>query len=64
MKPNHYAILSRCVEDGVRAGWRRAYKHTDSPGEETAQATIENAVMTEICEYFSFDDDNVPMRQE
>lgn len=31
MKARAYDVLSQTVEDGVRAGWRRAHKHVDGP---------------------------------
>lgn len=52
-----YGIMADCVEVGVRAGWRRAHKHTDAPSEETICDAIEQAVMFEIGERFSFDDE-------
>jgi len=57
MKPKMYHILSLAVEQGVRDGWRRAYKHTDDPHEDSVQEHIEEAVMSAIHEYFIFDED-------
>ena len=33
MKPRFYRIIERAIEEGVRDGWRRAYKHTDADTE-------------------------------
>lgn len=51
-----YDILERAVQEGTLLGWRRAFKHTDTPDEDTACATIEAAVMNAICEVFEFDE--------
>jgi hypothetical protein len=54
MKVNTYKVLSDCVERGVEIGWRRAHKHTDTPGEGQLRDSIYDNVMTEISEYFTF----------
>ena len=43
------------VEEGIRYGWQRAYKHTDHPTEDGFKTAIEQAVMNAICEVFEFD---------
>jgi hypothetical protein len=58
VKPNEYLILSECVEDGINLGYTRAHKHTDTPTEQQIKEAIEQAVMTEICQYFLFEDLN------
>ena len=58
MKANEYLILSECVEDGINLGYTRAHKHTDTPTEQQIKEAIEQAVMTEICQYFIFEDLN------
>lgn len=58
MKPNEYLILSECVEDGINLGYTRAHKHTDTPTEQQIKEAIEQAVMSEICQYFLFEDLN------
>ena len=55
MKPNYYAILEECLELGVPRGYRRAHKHNETPSEETIFLEIEEAVMSEICQRFFFD---------
>lgn len=57
MKPKIRVILDRAIEEGVRRGYRRAFKHNDSPSEEHILSTIEDCVMGEIYEYFDFDDE-------
>jgi len=57
MKPKMYHILSLAIEQGVRDGWNRAYKHVDDPTEYSVKEYIEDAVMSAIHEYFIFDED-------
>ena len=58
MKPKIRVILEQAIEQGTRRGYRRAFKHNDSPTEEHILDTIENCVMAEIYEYFTFDDND------
>lgn len=57
MKPKTYEILRRAVEQGVALGINRAHKHVESPTQESLAQTIEESVMGEICDWFSFDDE-------
>lgn len=57
MKPNYRLILEDCVEAGVKLGWRRAHKHVENPSEDEVQFEIENCIMGQIYEYFTFDDE-------
>lgn len=50
-----YSIFTRAVEEGVIHGLVRAYKHSDTPAEETVKDEVAQAVVNEVCEYFSFD---------
>ena len=56
MKPKIYHILNLAVEEGVKRGWHRAHKHVENPSEESATESIEDAVMSAIHEYFTFDE--------
>ena len=56
MKPKIFYILNLAVEEGVRRGWHRAHKHVGNPSEESIKETIEDAVMSAIHEYFTFDE--------
>ena len=56
MKPKIYHILNLAVEEGVRQGWHRAHKHVDNPTEGAIIEHIEDAVMSAIHEYFTFDE--------
>jgi hypothetical protein len=54
MIPKTYELLDRCIQDGVRYGLNRAYKHTETPTREQMENEIENAVVNEICAWFEF----------
>jgi hypothetical protein len=47
--------MEKCVEDGVTRGYRRAFKHTDDPGEDVILDNIVSGVMLELSEYFDFE---------
>ena len=55
MKPKIYTILGQAVEEGVRRGYYRAFKHVENPSEEVILDAVETAVMASILEYFTFD---------
>ena len=55
MKPNIRLILERCIEDGAKRGYVRAFKHTDSPSEAGILQSIEDAIWLEIDTYFDFE---------
>ena len=55
MKPKIYMILSQAVEEGVKRGYRRAFKHVECPSETSIIESIDSAVMSSILEYFTFD---------
>jgi predicted Zn-dependent protease with MMP-like domain len=58
MKVKTLVILEMAIEQGVARGYRRAHKHIENPNEGTICDNIEECVMTEIHEYFSFDEDD------
>jgi hypothetical protein len=57
MKAKTRRILEDAIERGIERGYRRAFKHTDSPNEDSILESIEDCVMGEIYEYFTFEDD-------
>lgn len=57
MKPKFRVILDQAINEGVRLGHRRAFKHNENPTEETIIETIEDCVMAKMYEYFTFDDE-------
>jgi len=56
MRARIYPLLEEAVEVGVRRGYRRAFKHNETPCEGTITEAIENCVMAEILERFIIDD--------
>ena len=56
MKPKMYHILNIAIEEGVNRGWHLAHKHVENPSEESIKERIEDAVMSAIHEYFTFDE--------
>lgn len=57
MKPNIYKVLSRAVEDGASYAWNvRIFKYTEEPSDDAAIQCIYDAIMSEICEVFEFDE--------
>jgi hypothetical protein len=58
MKPNTYKILTECIDNGIKAGWFKAHKHTDTPTPEQVWDSISHYVMLEVCDYFIFDNPN------
>ena len=53
---NSYAILSDQIENSINLGYRRAFKHTDNPEEETIKKAIYTAIMNDLWEILIFDD--------
>ena len=58
MKPKMRVILEMAIEQGVRRGWQRAHKHVENPTEGAIIEQIEDAVMSQIYEYFTFDEED------
>ena len=58
MKVKTLVILEQAIEQGVRRGWQRAHKHVDDPTELSICDRIEQCVMEQIHEYFTFEDEN------
>ena len=56
MKVKMRVILEMAIEEGVRRGYSRAFKHVESPTEGAIIEHIEEAVMSAIYEYFTFED--------
>ena len=57
MKVKTRVILEQAIEEGVNRGWRLAHKHVENPEEHAIIDRINDAVMSQIYEYFSFDDE-------
>ena len=58
MKPKFRVILEMAIEEGVRRGWHQAHKHVENPTEGAVIERIEDAVMAQIYEYFTFDEED------
>jgi len=56
MKPKFRVILEQAIEEGVRCGYHRAFKHVENPTEGAIIEQIEDAVMSSIYEYFEFEE--------
>ena len=58
LKPKTYSVLSMAVENGIKYGLNRSFKHTDDPTHEQMEAAIYDAVMNEILEWFDMEGQN------
>jgi len=58
MKPKTRVILEMAIEAGVRRGYSRAHKHVENPTEGAIIESIEDCVMSEIYEYFTFEEED------
>lgn len=56
MRAKTRVLIEQCIEDGIRLGYQRAYKHTDKPAIEDVWAMQEREVMMQIDEWFEFDE--------
>jgi hypothetical protein len=56
MKVKTQVILEMAIEQGVQRGWRLAHKHVENPEEHAIIDRINDAVMSAITEYFTFED--------
>lgn len=57
MKARTQVILDECIAKGAARGWRLSHKHVEQPTEEAILDRIQECIMSEIYECFSFDDD-------
>lgn len=58
MKPKFFPVLDMCIENGIKLGYNRAHKHTETPTREQIEIQIYDAIMHEIYEWFEFPDDH------
>jgi hypothetical protein len=58
MKPKFGVILDQAIEEGVKRGYRKAFKYIEDPTEESICQHIEDQVMSSLHEYFEFDEDS------
>ena len=57
MKVNEYNVMLTAVENGVSIGYVRAHKHVETPTAAALQTAIIDAVMNEVCEWFTFENE-------
>jgi hypothetical protein len=60
MQVNTRAVLERCIDNGIQAGLRRAYKHVETPTQETIAECIDMYIWLELMDYFLFPETHVP----
>ena len=58
MKAKTRVILEMAIEQGVSRGYRRAHKHVENPSEHIILQSIEDCVMSQIYEYFTFEEED------
>jgi len=58
MKAKTRVILEMAIEEGVRRGYSLAHKHIENPNDDCIIEKIEDAVMSQIYEYFTFDEED------
>ena len=54
MQPREYRLFTECLENGLRRGYRRAFKYTDHPSDDQILESLQINVMREVHEFFSF----------
>jgi hypothetical protein len=59
VRPRFYPVLVEALEEGARLGYRRAFKHCQSPSEEQIVESIVDASLLVFGEHFVFDDDSM-----
>lgn len=52
-----YRIIDEKVENAVRYGYARAYKHVETPSEDQMIEAIHRAVMNDLCDILKFDEE-------
>jgi hypothetical protein len=57
MKVKTQVILEMAIEEGVQRGWRLAHKHVENPEEHVIVERINDAVMSAITDYFTFNEE-------
>lgn len=57
MKPKIRVILEQAIDEGIRVGYRRSFKHTENPDESWVIETISNEIMNYVDLYFKFEEE-------
>lgn len=58
MKPKLYPLLEQCIDKGIDYGYNHAFKHSDNPSSAYIQDCIFQAIMSEIHEWFEFEENH------
>jgi hypothetical protein len=58
MKPKIRVIVEMAIEQGVKRGYSRAFKHEENPSKEVICDYIEEQVMESLYDYFTFNDED------
>ncbi len=48
------------LEEGVRYGYNRAYKHVENPHEDAVVDCVVDGAMNSLYEWFDFEENNEP----
>ena len=56
MKAKTRRLIEDAIERGIQRGYYRAFKHSDSPTQDSIFADISDCIMLEIDEYFTFEE--------
>ena len=54
MTPREYRLFTKCLETGLRRGYRRAFKRNDSPTVVQLLESLATTVAGEVREFFAF----------
>lgn len=57
VKIDPYPVIAEAVDDGIEAGFQRAYKYQDSPSVGDIQQAISDAIMLNLSEIMIFSED-------
>ena len=57
-KINAFEVITRAIEEGVDAGWRRAYKYSEAPPENEVKEAMIESVINAITEVVIFDENS------
>jgi hypothetical protein len=55
MTPKFMPLLEMCLENGIKRGLARAYKHTDEPSSQEIENALMLEITNEIYEWFNTD---------
>ena len=50
-----HRVVSDTIESSILAGYRKAFKHTDTPSEDAITESIHNYVMNDLCDLIDWD---------